>query len=302
MSATSARYDRNIRLFGEEGQRKLGETKVALVGVGGLGSPLAQHLALLGVRQVALVDDEELDESNRNRFIGARHDDPVPGSPKVELAARLIREINPDVGAIPLKYNLVTPEAFDAVRRADWVFGCFDEDGPRAILNELCAAQARPYIDLASDVPEPGIYGGRVCVARDGNGCLSCLGQLDQQDVRRYLATDEELAREDAVYGVPQAALGEAGPSVSPVNGVIAALAATEFMVAVTEMRSPRRVIEYRGHLSKVFVINKDPAADCYYCKEIRGKPDRADVERFLEIPQLANLRQADVKGNCVWC
>ena len=76
------RYDRNIRFFGEDGQRKLQQTRVALIGVGGLGSPMAQHLALLGVGSVTLVDDEELDETNRNRFIGARNDDPVPGSPK----------------------------------------------------------------------------------------------------------------------------------------------------------------------------------------------------------------------------
>ena len=49
------------------------QAKVTLIGVNGLGSPLAQHLALLGVGSVTLVDDEELDETNRNRFIGARH-------------------------------------------------------------------------------------------------------------------------------------------------------------------------------------------------------------------------------------
>ena len=281
------RYDRNIRLFGEEGQRRLRKTKTTVVGVGGLGSPLAQQLALLGVKQITLIDDEELDDTNRNRFIGARHDDPVPGSKKVTLAARMVSEINPAVAAIPLETILTSPEAFEAVRNSDWVFGCFDEDGPRAILNEVCAAYAKPYIDLASDVPEKRIYGGRVCVSWDGNSCLHCLGELDPNDVRRYLASEEERQREDAIYGIPQGALGETGPAVAPVNGVIAALAATEFMVAVTGMREPTRLIEYRGHLSKVIVIQNIPKPDCPYCKGVRGKPELAGVERYLEIPHL---------------
>lgn len=283
----SDRYDRNIRLFGEDGQRRLREEKVAVVGVGGLGSPLAQHLALLGVGQIALVDDEELDNTNRNRFIGARHDDPVPGSPKVELVARLIREINPDVMAIPLKCSLITSEAFNAVREADCIFGCFDEDGPRAVLNELCAAYAKPYFDLASDVPEPGIYGGKVCVAWDGNGCLNCLDELDEDDVRRYLAPEAERAQEAAIYGVPHKALGDTGPSVAPINGVIAALAATEFMVAITGIRQPTRLMKYRGDIPK-FIVNTDPPQpNCPYCKGIRGKPDEADIDRYLRIPHL---------------
>ena len=144
------RYDRNIRFFGKDGQRKLQQTRVALIGVGGLGSPMVQHLALLGVDSVTLVDDQELDETNRNRFIGARHDDPVQGSPKVQLAARLIGEINPDVEAKPIQKGLVSPEAFEAVKGADWVFGCFVEDGPR-----LCPERA--VLRLRKTVHRPRI-------------------------------------------------------------------------------------------------------------------------------------------------
>jgi molybdopterin/thiamine biosynthesis adenylyltransferase len=292
MSALPLRYDRNIRLFGEERQKKLRAAAVTVVGVSGLGSPLVQHLALLGVGKMTLVDDQELDETNRNRFVGARHDDPVPGSIKVALAGRLVREINPEVRVTEMNTHLASAAAFDAVKGADWVFGCFDEDGPRAILNELCAAYERPYIDLASDVPEPGVYGGRVCVSWDGNGCLHCLGEIDEKDVRRYLSTEDERAREAAVYGVPVDALGEAGPSVSPINGVIAALAATEFMVAVTGMRLPTRLMEYRGWTSKVLVSGNQPRADCYYCRGLRGRPRDADVERYLRMPGLGEHRR----------
>jgi molybdopterin/thiamine biosynthesis adenylyltransferase len=260
---------------------------VTFVGVGGVNSPLALHVALLGIGHANFVEPQELDNTNRNRFVGARHDDPVPGSPKVSLAARMVREINPDVGVTEIQADLVSDEAFAAVKAADWVVGGFDHDGPRHILNELCAAYGKPYIDLAADIPEPGIYGGRVCVSLDGNGCLHCLGLLDENDVRSYLSSEAEREAIAKVYGVPRDALGAIGPSVSPVNGVVAGLAATEFMVAVTGMRQPQRLITYRGYLSTVTVSRDAPSADCYYCKAIRGSGASADVERYLRMPHL---------------
>jgi molybdopterin-synthase adenylyltransferase len=157
-------------------------------------------------------------------------------------------------------------------------------DGPGAILNELCAAYGKNYIDLASDVPEPGVYGGRVCVSWNGEGCLSCMGELDGRAVQRYLQSDQQHEVEDRIYGVNRAALGQKGPSVSPLNGVIAALATTEFMAAVTGLRKPKKLLNYRAHLGTVTVRN-DCAADCYICKGIRGQGEAADVERYLRIP-----------------
>ena len=284
------RYDRNIRFFGEHGQRKLQQTRVALIGVGGLGSPMAQHLALLGVGSVTLVDDEELEETNRNRFIGARNEDPVPGSPKVQLAARLIEEINPDVDAKPLQMGLVSPDAFEAVKGADWVFGCFDEDGPRFVLNELCSAYEKPYIDLASDIHKAGVYGGRVCIAWDGRSCLHCLNLLDPNDVRRYLSSEAERVAVAAVYGVPHEVLGESGPSVSPINGLVASFAATEFMLAATGMREPRRLINYTGHLFRLTTAQPSDG-DCPYCRGLKGQGAAADVERYLKMPHLQRGR-----------
>jgi hypothetical protein len=178
----------------------------------------------------------------------------------------LFREINPDVEAVPLSYNLVSEEVFEAEREGDWIFGCFDKNGPRAILNELCAAYEKPYIDLASEVPEPGIYGGHFCVSINGNGCLECMGLFDRRAIRRYLETPERREREDAIYGIQKGAPGIKGPFVLPVNGVIANLAATEFMVVVSR---------------------DEPVADCLICKSGRGKPHEAGVERYLQLPYL---------------
>jgi len=291
------RYHRSTLLFGNHGQRILRRTSVLVVGAGGLGSPLIQHLALLGVKRVTSADDDELVETNRNRFIGARHDDPAPGSTKVDLVTRLVNEINPEVEAIALPIGLVSEEVFAAVRSADWVFGCFDKDGPRSILNELCSAYEKPYIDLASDVPEDGIYGGRVCVSLDGNGCLDCLGLLDRKEVRRYVETAEQREQEEKIYGIARNALEAKGPSVSPLNGLVASLAAMEFMVAVTGMRAPIRLQEYRGWESKVVVNCDAPRPDCMVCTGIRGLREKAEVQRFLRLPHLRKNRRRNARA-----
>lgn len=282
MNDIPERYDRSMRLFGADGQRALARVAATLVGGGGVGSALAQHLALLGVRRITSIDPEELDETNRNRFIGARMTDPVPGTLKVALIDRLVRETNSEVDSNPVAKSLLSIEAFNAIKASDWVFGCLDDDGPRAVLNELCAAYRLPYIDLATDVPAEGIYGGRVCVAIEGQGCLDCLGLLDKRDVRRYFESEEQRDREDAVYGIHRRALDARGPSVSPVNGVVAGLAATEFMVAVTGLRRPSRLQEYRAWESKVVINTDSPRPDCLWCKGTRGTGARADVERYV--------------------
>ncbi len=287
MSAPSERYERSARLFGWEGQQKLLRTRTVIVGVSGLGSPLTQQLALLGVGEVGLIDPEDLDDTNRNRFVGARWEDRVPGSPKVELAARMIGEINPEVNVVPLQQDLINEESFSLIKAADWVFGCFDDDGPRFVLNELCAAYAKPYIDLASDVHPDGVFGGRVCSAWDGNGCVYCLGQLDMEDVRTYLSSDEERRVIDEIYGVRGDELRESGPSVAPLNAIIAGHAAVEFMVAVTGLRVPERLTTYRGHRPQTTTSGDKPTQFCNFCEEIRGIGAAAEVERYLSMLHL---------------
>lgn len=277
------RNHRSMLLFGAEGQAKLSRTKVVVAGAGGLGSPLAQHLALLGVAQITPIDPDELDNTNRNRHVAAREADPVPGSLKVHLIERMIREINRNVDCVPLPVDLLSESAFNAVKEADWVIGCFDHDGPRAILNELCAAYKKPYIDLASDVPEPGVYGGHILVSMGGNGCLHCLGLLDQQVVRRFLMSPREREEHDRVYGIDRLALEAKGPSVSPLNGVIASLGSM-VMVSVTGMRAPKLLQVYRGDLSTLRQSKDEPAAGCPICKGVWGRGATADVERYLRL------------------
>ena len=269
------RYDRNERFFGHEGQQKLGAARVAVVGVGGLGTHVVQQLALLGVGGLVLVDPEELDDSNRNRYVGARASDAVPGTPKVRIGERLASEIDTEISVLPIQQPLASRAAFSAIIECGYVFGSLDSDGPRLILTELCAAYELPYADLASDIVDGGKrYGGRIVIAQgDGDGCLSCLGQLDVA----------EPAADEAIYGVPQSELGGAGPSVVSINGVIASLGVTEFMVSVTGLRAPHRFLQYRANEGRVSGVDRKPEPGCWYCSDIRGQREQSGILRYIK-------------------
>jgi hypothetical protein len=111
--------------------------------------------------------------------------------------------------------------------------------------------------------------------------------------VRRYVETDAQLDIENHIYGISKDVLEDNGPSVSPINGVVAALAATEFMAAVTGLRKATRLLEYRGWESKVVVIQDQPRAGCLFCVGLWGKGAAADVERYLKIPHLLHRRRS---------
>lgn len=279
------RFDRNIRFFGADGQAKVRNAHVAVAGCGGLGQHVIQQLAFLGVGKLTLIEDEALSRSNFNRYILARYDDPIPGTHKIDNALRAISAIDPSIEVIPVRNSIRSREAFDELRPVHSIFSCFDNDGARLILNEYAKAYAKEYFDLASDIEQDaGLrYGGRVVHIDQTPGCLVCLGHIDLVAAREDL--ESEGARQDRtkIYGVDAGLLDEGGPSVVSINGVVASLAVTEYMVGVSGIRPPRQLLVYHGDRGIVTtgVIESPPS--CYFCTTLAGVGAHAGVERYLE-------------------
>jgi hypothetical protein len=291
-----SRFARQVGLFGEPGQEKIRRTSVAVVGIGGLGTHVVQQLALLGVKRLALIDAEELDETNRNRYIGAYCFDPIPGSLKVQLGARLAKAIDPSIAVNTVADSFVSDAGFEAVRNADWIFGCVDREGARLVLTELCSAYGRPYVDLATDVipdtrPE---YGGRVLVSNGGKGCLVCYDELDSEEAQADLSGPDGARQRAEIYGVDHFLLSVSGPSVVSLNGLIASLGVTEFMVAVTGLRDAVPLQRYLGRekrFTQPSATSGLPHTGCYYCSDVYGRGAAADVDRYLRNGYGAFLR-----------
>ena len=85
---------------------------------------------------------------------------------------------------------------------------------------------------------------------------------------------------EEAIYGVPKNLL-QTGPAVVSINGIVASLAVTEFMVSVVKLRRPNRLLYYHGHRGIVTISSDKPYSDCYYCNYIRGRKDAAGVDSY---------------------
>jgi molybdopterin/thiamine biosynthesis adenylyltransferase len=276
---------RQVLAFGATGQKRIAAVHAGIIGLGGIGSQVAQALGYLGVVRFTLVDDDRVDLTNLNRLIGATPADADRQALKVDVAAQLLRAINPAVETAALARNLRTREALEALRACDVLFGCVDHDGPRLVLTELAAAYRLILIDAATEIgkPEenPEGFGGRVVVARPGDYCLLCANQIDQRVVKWELLSSSEERAFQAAHGYGLGAAAPAPGVVVSLNGVIANLAVTEFAMLATGLREPNRMVTYKGMRGIVTRTTDEHRPDCFVCSFLVGQRDSANVFRY---------------------
>ena len=132
------RYARHILLqeVGGPGQQKLLDSKVLVVGAGGLGSPLMLYLAAAGVGTIGIVDDDAVALSNLQRQIA--HTEARIGHPKTESAAETVARINPDVSVECHSVRLDPDNAMDLIGRYDLVADGSDNFATRFLINDAC--------------------------------------------------------------------------------------------------------------------------------------------------------------------
>ncbi len=279
------RFDRQLLLFGRAGQEKIANTHVTIAGLGGTGSITAQELTFLGVRKFSLIDADHATKSSRNRLVGMRPDDVKNKTPKVVIAERMIREIEPDADITVVNDSFLSEAGAAELARATAIFGCMDRDGARLLLNEFACAYDRPFFDIATDTHVDGdlvTFGGRLMVRTGGDACLYCMDLLDKDAVRRDLTSPERRGEEDAMYGVRRDALEDRGPSVIALNGTLVSLAVIEFMVFATGVpRPPKRLLRYDGFRGIVNEPRDPPRPDCPYCTRT-GDGDAVDWHRHI--------------------
>ena len=143
------RYARHILLneVGGTGQLKLLNSKVLVIGAGGLGSPLLMYLAAAGVGTIGVVDNDVVDLSNLQRQIIHTMDD--IGRPKTESAAAAIRAINPDVNINMHKTRFDLSNATDLVRQYDLIADGSDNFSTRFLVNDVCYFEKKTLVSGA---------------------------------------------------------------------------------------------------------------------------------------------------------
>jgi molybdopterin/thiamine biosynthesis adenylyltransferase len=282
-------YHRQVLAIGEEGQAKVQGTQVAIVGLGGVGSVVAQQLAHLGVSQFVLVDDDRVERTNLHRLVGSIPSD--VGAHKVDVANRQIKAINRRVQVTRLPSSVRTQEALDAIKGVDVLFGCVDTDGARLVLNELALAYLVPYIDCGVGIiaGTEGLEeaGGKVSVWTPGRPCLLCT-----RDINPRVAAEELENREEREFRQQHGYVAGAqvpGPAVISLNSTIASVAVTEFLALVAEVRPSRHYTYYDLLEGRMGLRLCSRNSRCTACG-LYGLGDRADVVRYSRLGLPADL------------
>ncbi len=165
------RYSRQIMLegIGYDGQLRLREAKVCIVGVGGLGSPIAMQLTAMGVGHLRIVDRDVVEISNLHRQTLYNNDD--IGKVKVEVAYEKLKMINPSVEIDPIPVSINENTAFDIVKGYDIVIDGLDSIVARYALNDACLYYNIPYVYGGAI----GVLGSASTILPYKSACLRCI-------------------------------------------------------------------------------------------------------------------------------
>ena len=165
------RYSRQIMLeeIGYQGQLKLKQAKVCVVGVGGLGNPIATRLAAMGVGKIRIVDRDVIELSNLHRQTMFNEDD--VGQVKVEIAAKKLRKLNADIIIEELPVSINDYTALDVVDGCDVVIDALDSVNARYSLNKACIEKKIPFVTGAA----VGVTGQSFTILPNETACYHCL-------------------------------------------------------------------------------------------------------------------------------
>jgi molybdopterin/thiamine biosynthesis adenylyltransferase len=260
------RDDRQIRAFGEPGQRLLRRLRFAVIGAGGTGSLECQQLAHLGASSITVIDPDVVEETNLNRLVGSMPSD--VGKPKVEVAARMIRAINPEAEVIPLQADIVDEDVAALLATFDFVLICTDSHASRAVVSQAAYQHLVPAIDMGVSITVAdgtvSYITGRVQMLAPGLPCLTCSGALDSEAIRREMQTPEQRAIDPYVHGVR-----ESQPAVLSINSTVSSLAMTMLLGAVTPVPVKPRYQTYDGIRGRVREMAVAMQPHCVVCSSM---------------------------------
>jgi molybdopterin/thiamine biosynthesis adenylyltransferase len=238
------RTDRQARMFGAAGQSLLAEAKIAIIGLGGVGSLLSEYASRLGIGHLVLVDPDIIEDTNLSRVVGASMPDVVAKLPKTAIAARVAREAQPAIRITELRRDVAERSVADALKTCDYIFLAADSMRSRLVVNAITHQYFVPVVQLGAKVVPATDGSLQDCMAAirhisPGSGCLWCNGFIDAGQLAIESKTDED--RKAQAYGT-----NEPNPSVITMNAVAAAHGINDFLFDFLGLRPREREAEYR--------------------------------------------------------
>ena len=191
----SPRYERQRLLpeVGEEGQRRLAQAKVLIVGVGGLGSPIAIYLAGAGVGTLGLIDDDVVSVSNLQRQV--LYAESQVGKPKVDCARERLLGLNSSIKVNTYRQKLLAENARELIAQYDIVVDGTDNAAVRYVISDVCEALGKTYV-----------YGA-IC-GFEGQVSVLCRGKATYRTLYPEEQELKDACAAKAVIGVTPAIVG----------------------------------------------------------------------------------------------
>jgi len=281
-AGNSVIHDRQIRMFGKSGQLQLSQAEVAVIGLGGLGSLVAEYLARLGIGRFILVDNDAVEESNLSRIVGATAADARKSTLKVKVAKRLIQEANKNAKVTLICDDVAKESVARKLVDCDYLILAADSMRARLVFNALVHQYLIPGVQLGSKIrQDPDGTLADVMSAnrpvRPGYGCLWCNQLIDPTALAKEAKSDEERKAQE--YGVE-----EPNPSVISLNAIAAAHGVNDFLLDDLGMRTNAEPVLYEHFhcLSRkrdLVQPRRDPScSECSYQGSRFGRGDLIEL------------------------
>ena len=254
--AVGEMQDRSVRALGLESMRAIANAqKISIIGVGGLGSVVAEHLIHMGFSSLNLIDFDKLEVTNMNRIVGATYQDALDGELKVDAVKKHLLAINPQADIEAMPNNIFDDEVEEAIANSDWVIVATDNHASRFHTQELCFKYFVPFITAGVNITveddEITDMSGEVILVRMGDKvCLNCLGRVNYNEIAKEMHPDpvvrEGLVRKGYVQGKD---VHE--PAVKTLNTYLATMAVDTLVNQYTERRRDAVILVYEDNQSQ---------------------------------------------------
>jgi molybdopterin/thiamine biosynthesis adenylyltransferase len=279
-----ARYDRQVRMFGEAGQARLRGLHVAVIGAGGGGSILIEQLAHLGVGHITAVDYDVVKTHNLSRIMGATDADARDQTKKVTVAARHVAAIDPTIAFDAIDGDIADRPVAERLLACDYLFLATDTATARLVANAIAQSFLIPLVQVGAKVEtrEDGAIEQIYTAVRPvlpRRGCLHCAGLIDPMQLQHEAATPEE--RDNQNYLGTEEVID---PSVTTLNAAAAAGALNVFLMGITglaydELADHRVTLTREGTSIVTGVVNQET---CRWCGAgDRSRYARADLDQL---------------------
>jgi molybdopterin/thiamine biosynthesis adenylyltransferase len=239
-----ARYSRQLVLedIGPSGQKRLSNANVAIVGCGGLGSPVIQYLAAAGIGNMRLYDDDKIELSNLNRQILFNTSD--IGYAKSEVAANYVKKLNPHVNVTSSNERITLWNVESLFNSNDLVIDCTDGLLNKMLLNDAAVLTGTPLLHSSALM-----MAGRWMWVLPGTACLRCL--FPEMPAQNSMP----LCRDSGILG-----------AICGVVGCSVAVEAIKYIVLPTAENANKYFIFNMNHTAALSVVELDMLTDCRRC------------------------------------